>query len=174
MILLATFFTFLGGQGQQAYMDFFFFRQEVDRAYFAISTLAGVCAEQSFQRLAEHVLCHPFRDLRERPKQLPRYSARFACLQSDWYFRCFIVSFMGQPIIDLLFMMSARSRHHSDVDGAEHAVLTLSTTYQNSVSCKDARFASHLSLLWATEQVQYRTGFMVLVSMRPLGVQDFQ
>ncbi|MEO9576791.1 MAG: oligosaccharide flippase family protein [Tateyamaria sp.] len=154
-ILLATFFTFLGGRGQQAVYGFLFPIEVI--GLIAISTLLASVPNDLFRSLLNTILLPSFSEImRERPKQLPRVLRKVRLFTIGLAFPMFFaVSFMAQPIIELLY----DDRYVGAglilaLMALNMAVPTLSATYQNLLLAK-GRSDLHalLMFLWATGTV---------------------
>lgn len=154
-ILLATFFTYLGGRGQQA---LFGFVVPVDViGLIAIATLLANLPAQLFKKLIGTVLFPSFsKILRERPQDLPRALGKARLFIIGLAFpMLFGVAFLAQPIIDLLYddryAAAGLILTFSALNGA---VPLLTNTYQNLLLA-EGRSGVHavLMFIWATSTI---------------------
>lgn len=164
-ILLATFFTFLGGRGQQGIYGFLFPLDVLGLV--AISTLLASVPNDLFRSLLNTVLLPSFSEImRERPAQLPRVLRKVRLVTIGLAFPIFFaVSIMAQPIIDFLY----DDRYTGAgiilaLMALNMAIPTLSTTYQNLLLAEGrSDLQAFLMFLWATgTAVGIVLGFMIL------------
>lgn len=164
-VLLATFFTFLGGRGQQGVFGVFFPLEVI--GLISIATLLASASNELLKSLLNTVLLPSFSEImRERPEQLPRVLRKVRLFTIALAFPLlFSVSFLAQPIIDLLYDdRYAGAGIILALMALNTAIPTLSTTYQNLLLA-EGRSDLHalLMFIWATGTVLgIVLGFMTL------------
>lgn len=151
-ILLATFFTFLGGQGQQGIFGLIFPTEVI--GLIAIATLLASVPGNLLNSLLNRILLPSFSELvRERPQHLPRALRKIRLFTIGLAFpMLFATSFLAQPIVDLLY----DDRYTGAgiilaLMALNAAVPILSTTYQNLLLA-EGRSDLHalLMFIWAS------------------------
>jgi len=151
-ILLATFFTYLGGRGQQALYGFVVTVEVI--GLISIATLLANLPVQLFNSLIGAVLFPSFsKILRERPQDLPRALRKARLFVIGLAFPIlFGVAFLAQPIVDLLYddryQAAGLILTFSALNGATPL---LTNTYQNLLLA-EGRSGVHAQLMfiWAT------------------------
>ena len=150
-VLLATFFTFLGGRGQQGIFGVFFPLEVI--GLISISTLLASIPNELLKKILNTVLLPSFSEImRERPEQLPRVLRKVRLFTIALAFPMFfVVSLLAQPIIDLLYDdRYAGAGIILALLALNGAIPTLSTTYQNLLLA-EGRSDLHAALMfiWA-------------------------
>lgn len=131
-ILLATFFTFLGGQGQQGIFGFVFPLEVL--GLIAIATLLSSVPDELLKKLFHTILLPSFSEIyRERPEQLPRVLRKVRLFTIGLVFpMMFTLSILAQPIVDLLYDdRYAGAGLILSLMALNMSIPILSTTYQN-------------------------------------------
>ncbi len=164
-ILLATFFTFLGGRGQQGIFGALFPLEVI--GLLSISTLLASVPNELLKKLLNTILLPSFSEImRERPEQLPRVLRKVRLFTIVLAFPMFfIVSFVAQPIIDLLYDdRYAGAGIILALMALNMAIPTLSTTYQNLLVAEGrSDLHAFLMFIWAAgTAVGIVLGFTIL------------
>lgn len=164
-ILLATFFTFLGGQGQQGIFGLLFPIEVI--GLIAIATLLSSVPNQLLKTILNNILLPSFSEImRERPQDLPRALRKIRIFTIGLAFPImFATAFLAQPIVDLLYDdRYAGAGVILMLMALNGTIPILSTTYQNLLLA-EGRSDLHalLMFLWATSiSLGIILGFTVL------------